>query len=49
MLCGVQLFIHTQTSMVEPLKFGNGLVISSHILQGMQLLIHAGIKVNPYK
>ena len=26
------------------LKFGNGLVISSHTLLGMWLLIHAGIK-----
>ena len=32
---------------VAPLNFGNGEVISSHTLQSMWLLIHAGIKVNP--
>ena len=31
----------------QPLKFGNGLVISSHTFLGMWLLIHAGIKVTP--
>ena len=31
---------------VQPLKFRNGWVISSHTLHGMWLLIHAGIKVN---
>ena len=30
---------------VQPLKFRNGYVISSHTLLGMWLLIHAGIKV----
>ena len=30
-----------------PLKFGNGKVISSYILLGMQLLIHPGIEVYP--
>ena len=29
-------------------SFGNWLVIPSHILQRKLLLIHAGIKVNPY-
>ena len=29
-------------------QFENGSVISSHTLLGMWLLIHAGIKVNPY-
>ena len=33
--------------MVQPLKFGNGYVILSHILLSMWLLIHAGIKVKP--
>ena len=37
----------TQLSMVVPLKFGNGYVISSHILLGMLLIIHDGIKINP--
>ena len=34
------------TSMVKPLKFGNGYIISSHTLSGILLLIHLGIKVN---
>ena len=34
-------------NMVQPLKFRNGWVISSHTLLGMWLLIHAGIKVKP--
>ena len=33
--------------MVQPLKFGNGYVISSHSLLGMWLFIQAGIKVKP--
>ena len=48
-MCGMKLFIQTQTSALQPLKFGNGSVISSHTLLGMRLLIHAGVKVNPYK
>ena len=36
--CGGKLLIHSQTSTVQPLKFGNGLVISSHTLLGMWLL-----------
>ena len=42
----VQLLIHTQTSVVQPLKFGNGCVISSHNLLGMWLLMHVGIKID---
>ena len=38
--------IVSQTSKVQPLKFENGLVISSHILLSVWLLIRAGIKVN---
>ena len=34
--------IHSQTSTVQPLTFGNGWVILSHTLLGMWLLIHAG-------
>ena len=41
-MCGMKLLIHSQTSTVQPLKFGNGWAISSHILLGMWLLIHAG-------
>ena len=33
--------------MVQQLKFRNGYVISSHILLGIWLLIHARIKVKP--
>ena len=33
--------IYSLTSMVQPLKFRNGQVISSHTLLGMWLLIHA--------
>ena len=43
---GVKLLIHSQTSMVQLLKFGNGEVISSQTLLGMWLLIHDVIKVN---
>ena len=45
-MCGVKLFVHSQTSTVHPLKFGNGYVISLDTLLGMWLLIHAVIKVN---
>ena len=31
-----------------PLKFGNGYVISSHTALGMWLLVHAGIRINPF-
>ena len=40
----MQLFIHSQTSTKQPLKFEGGWVISSCTLQGILLLIHAGIK-----
>ena len=43
--CEMKLLIHSQTSTVQPLKFGNGQVISSHTLLGMWLLIHAGLKL----
>ena len=43
----VKLFIHSQTSAVQLLEFGNGKVNSSHSLLGMWLFIHAGIKVKP--
>ena len=42
----MKLLIRSQTSMVVPLKFGNGWAISFHTLLGKWLLIHAGIKVN---
>ena len=45
-MCGMKLLIHSYTSTVQPLKFANGYVISSHTLRGMRLLIHAEIKVN---
>ena len=49
----MKLLPHSQTSMdatstVQPLKFGNAYVISSHTLRGMLLLIHAGIDINPW-
>ena len=43
----VILFIHSQTSIAAPLKFGNGKVISSHTLRGLWLFMHAVIKMNP--
>ena len=36
----------SRTSTVQPLKFGNGEVISFYTLLGMWLLIHAGLKLN---
>ena len=42
-----ELPIHSHTSTVQPLTFGKVSVISSYTLQGMWLLIHAGIEVNP--
>ena len=47
-LHGVKLFIHSHTTTVQPLNFGNGYISSSHFLMGMWLLIHTAIKVNPY-
>ena len=45
---GMKPYIHFQTSQtVEPLKFRNGWIISSNSPQGMWLLIHVRIKVNP--
>ena len=44
--CGLKLLIHSQTSTIAPLKFGNGKVISSHTLLGMWLFIHVRIKLN---
>ena len=41
----MKLLIHSQTSTVPPLKFGNEYVISYHILLGMWLLVNAVIKV----
>ena len=43
----MRLLVHSQTSLAQPLKFGNGWVTSSHTLLDMWLLIHAGIKVTP--
>ena len=40
-------YIHYEILTVQPLKFGNGKVISSHISLDMLLFIHAGIKVDP--
>ena len=40
-MCGMKLLIHSQTSTVPPLRFGNGYVISSGTLQAIWLLIHA--------
>ena len=42
--CGMELFIHYK---ITPFKFWNREVISSHTSYGMELHIHAGIKVNP--
>ena len=42
-----EIAYHSQTSTVTQLKFGNGKIISFHILLGMGLLIHARIKGNP--
>ena len=45
--CVTKLHIHSQTSTVQPLKFGNGWVIASRTLLGMWLLIYAVIWINP--
>ena len=39
--------VRSQISTVQPLKFENGYVVSSHTLVDMRLLLHAGIKVKP--
>ena len=46
--CGVNLRIHSQTSTVPPLKFGNGYMIPYHILWWMQLdqVIYIRNKIN---
>ena len=41
----MKLFIHSQASTVQPLKFRNEWIISSHSLLGMWLFIHDRIKV----
>ena len=43
----MKLLIQSQTWTAQPLKFVNGLVISSDTLQGMWLFIYMDIKVNP--
>ena len=43
-ICGMGLFIYSQT--VQPLRFGNGYIISSCILLGMWLVIHMGLLCN---
>ena len=45
---GMKSFIHSQTSTVQPLTFGNGEVTSSPTLLSMWLLIQSRIKVNPW-
>ena len=39
----VWLLLHSST--VQPIKFGNGYVISFHTLEGIWLLMHTGIKL----
>ena len=39
---GVEVLIRLQTSSMQPLKFGNGQVISYRTLLWMYLFIHAG-------
>ena len=48
MKSGVKLLVHSQTPTVQPLKFGNERIITPYTLLGIQLLIHAGVKVNPW-
>ena len=43
----MKLLLHSKTSAVQPLKFVNGLLISSNTLLGMWLFTHAEIKFNP--
>ena len=42
----VKLLIYSQTLTAAPLKFGNVKAITRYTLQGIWILIHAGIKVN---
>ena len=44
--CGVKLLIHSPTSMVQPLKFGNGWIISTHIFWTCHYLSMLGLKWN---
>ena len=41
----MKLLIHSQTSMVKPLKFGNWLVISSDVYKGCNYLSMPGLKL----
>ena len=45
--CWIKLLIHSQTSTMQQLKPGNGLIISFHFLLSMEVPIHAGINVDP--
>ena len=47
MMFGMKLLGHYQTPTVQLMKFGYEWVNSPHILLGIWLLIHAGIKGNP--
>ena len=40
-------FIFYEAQTVQPLKFGNGSIISPHTLRCMWLLIHPGINIDP--
>ena len=44
--CGMKLLIHSQTSTVQPLKFGNGQLISHHTLRACDCLSMLGSKSN---
>ena len=45
--CGIKLLNHSQTSTMQPLKFGNGLITSSHTLLGMWFLFHVKLHCVP--
>ena len=45
--CELKWLIHSQTSSVQPYKFWNGLIISSHTLLGNWLFIRVGIQFKP--
>ena len=42
----MKLLMYTQIATVEPLKFVDAQVISSHTSLGMWLLIHIGIRID---
>ena len=42
-MCGMKLLLHSQTSTVEPLRFGDGYMILSQIWLSMWLYIQAEI------